>query len=178
MGIPATTAVTYLTVEKGTAFKNVSGSSDDPMPAGSPTWLSLLVGHSETACCCTDGYFYIDGLYFPGEKGKFVYKNDEPKFCDHINPAYGGAIVGGHILLDEDSDPHVGTGEDVYLLPICQTHNISRYNPNHNKEIGQGMGFYMVTSKDVGAAKLVGYLRASVVAEALAREEELARGDQ
>lgn len=40
------------------------------------------------------------------------------------------------------------------------------------------MGFYMVTSKDVGAAKLVGYLRASVVAEALAREEELARGDQ
>lgn len=98
MGIPATTAVTYLTVAEGTAFKNVSGSSDDPMPAGSSTWLSLLVGHSETACCCTDGYFYIDGLYFPGEKGDPVLKNDKPKFCDHINPAFGGTVVGGHVL--------------------------------------------------------------------------------
>ena len=177
VGIPATTAVTYLTVAEGTAFKNVSGSSDDPMPAGSSTWLSLLVGHSETSCCCTDGYFYIDGLYFPGEKGDPVLKNDKPKFCDHINPAFGGTVVGGHVLLDEDADPLVGTGGDVYFLPICQTHNISRYNPDRNANIGAGMGFYMVTSKEVGAAKLVGYLRASVIAEALAREEELARGD-
>ena len=80
-------------------------------------------------------------------------------------------------FLDEDADPLVGTGGDVYLLPICQTHNISRYNPDRNANIGAGMGFYMVTSKEVGAAKLVGYLRASVIAEALAREEELARGD-
>lgn len=98
-------------------------------------------------------------------------------FCDHINPAFGGTVVGGHVLLDEDADPLVGTGGDVYLLPICQTHNISRYNPDRNANIGAGMGFYMVTSKEVGAAKLVGYLRASVIAEALAREEELARGD-
>ena len=66
----------------------------------------------------------------------------------------------------------------MYLLPICQTHNISRYNPDRNANIGAGMGFYMVTSKEVGAAKLVGYLRASVVAGALAREGALARRDQ
>lgn len=178
VGIPATTAVTYLSIAKGTAFKNVSGSSEDPMPAGSPTWLSLLVGHSETSCCCTDGYFYIDGRYFPGEKGEVVYKNNKPKFCDHIKPAFGGIVVGGHVLLDEDADPRIGTGGDVYLLPLCQTHNISRYNPAHNKEIDTGMGFYMVTSKNVGAAKIIGYLRASVVAEALAREEAADRGDQ
>ena len=86
--------------------------------------------------------------------------------------------MGGHILLDEDAGTVVGAGGEVYLLPICQTHNISRYNPDRNANIGAAMGCYMVTSKEVGAAKLVGYLRASVVAKALAREEELARGDQ
>ena len=87
-------------------------------------------------------------------------------------------VSNGIVWMGEDADSLVGTGGDVYLLPICQTHNISRYNPDRNANIGAGMGFYMVTSKDVGAAKLVGYLRASVVAEALAREEELARGNQ
>ena len=110
-------------IKKGTTFSNVDGSLNDKNPYSAP-WIGIMrlvydvlrVNSQDLNNCCATPYYY----------------NWEDEEFDRM---HSGDVVGGHVYIAE--------GDDVFLLPICISHN------NLNSEMG-----YMMLERDILAIEL------------------------
>jgi len=126
----------------GTKFANVEGSARDTRPSDIINWIDFFddTGINIASCCAENGKYY-------------QYDNTEESFGVCNTP-----FCGGHIMPPETDEGDLPTesgrvekGSDVYLLPICNKHNI------HNNKKGPGAGFYMKLSRATQAVVLKGY---------------------
>lgn len=153
VAIPLTsTDCNVVPFQRGLPFQNVCGSSFDHWHPKrrrdeARSWIQLMrnKGCHPTDHCCTDGNYY-------DQYGR-AFLHD----CH-------GRMVGGHILIGKHKDPIVKPDGKVYLLPICNTHNIT------NIGSGAGLGYYMILGEDCDGLELFGYLQRSQVEEAIQAE--------
>lgn len=148
-------------IQSNTEFANVLGSSSDSIPEGYKYWLKLWVdkaneGKPYRDCCCTDHSFYS-----PANNTKYtsvyydVWNNDLHRW-DKTNATANcsGNLVGGHIIKSKSSSSP-STGDDVYILPICDKHNRAHIT----EKGGWGDGFYMIAARRITAVKLMYLLK-------------------
>ncbi|MCL2266066.1 MAG: hypothetical protein FWC22_08500 [Treponema sp.] len=159
----------------GTCFANVIGSKCDPkilIPGTEWEYSWIKLYEVKTECkladwkaCCTDGKIYAPNdseitttVSFPTEK-EGEYEEVTPFCCGCSSHSYielyHFGIVGGHIIKSKIAG-RVTPGVDfVYILPICQRHNICNLPDTYN----WGAGYYMKLKKNTPAVKLKGYLQ-------------------
>ena len=141
-----------------TCFANVIGSKDDPKPPGQTSWISYwksLTGESGSSCS-TDGKFYYINRACEMSYTKIFYPEEiDGQYEDTLVMAEcSKTIVGGHTIIAKAANT-VPPGGKVYIIPICDKHNLcypKRYS-------NWGTGFYMKLKKDTQAIELQGYLR-------------------
>lgn len=145
-----------------TPFVNVVGSKNDPLPRVDKvdSWIGLIKyaytfinNHGgpkyDSSSCCTDGKYY----------NPINHAEMQHKCCC-------GTIVGGHVLTGYYWPQKSLPGSDVYLLPICQTHNVSKYDPNtgmRGGNVNTGTIYYMKTKCEIHAVKLRKFLQRACV---------------
>lgn len=142
-------------VSKGTCFANVIGSGDDKNHISSKAslswiqlWAEVAGVEAESSCCCTDGNFYVMSGETETPLRRVVVFGHE---CDAV---CGGTLVGGHVILGARAAATVIKNSSVYILPICNTHNVAYTGSN-----GWGVGYYMKVREDTNALELTGYLK-------------------
>ena len=138
-------------------FANVIGSTGDKAIGDDgkvrSSWLALLREkyaewnkthgtNYKADQCCTDGCFY---------RGGENDVNDTSKTCNSTS------MVGGHVILNTDTPREVPKGWDVYLLPICSSHNISRINTTRCPNPKTGTDYYMKNNAPVLAMRMQNY---------------------
>lgn len=141
----------------GTKFANVINSVNDPRVDGK-NWLKLWLDITGTRFineCVTDNNFYCIGkdqkeysykmIYYPKYKSSLGQREESFEAATCF-----GSMVGGHIIIDTTSAAYVAPGGRVFILPICDKHNVA------HKELDSrwGTGFYMKLSCDTKAAQL------------------------
>lgn len=151
------------TVAQGTKFANVKYSTRDPYPQKykdpdhpeKNNWMHLWILLTKSGFvenCSTDGRFYYidkDGtertlskIYMPQ---KSVPQNAQCCVRD---------MRGGHVLLNATIAERALENAAVYIIPICNNHNVAS-----NIQGGDwGTGFYMRLKEDTKALILTGYL--------------------
>jgi hypothetical protein len=147
----------------GTAFANVEGSSHDTKPSGY-SWIGYF-----QACMVDEGDYVVNECC--AENGKVWYYDDQ-QYDSYKRPCDDDDIlVGGHIMPPEnpaESDElpnrtgELGENSDVYLLPICQRHNLHGISGSH------GAGYYMKLRHAMKAVILQGYCEPIQLQEMLA----------
>lgn len=140
-----------------TRFANVIGSTKDPHPKFDKKiidcwidlWADAANNKNKPTICCTDQTFYYlyNGLQEKYKKIMFlgIEMNAD---CDNT------VIVGGHVIMNATNATSVGTGGNVYILPICNKHNIG-----YAEGPDWGGGFYMRLDCDTTAVKLKNYMQ-------------------
>jgi hypothetical protein len=144
--------------EEDMNFANVEGSTNDPKPfSSSETWISFYklktgLKSSDSVKCCAIN----NEIYNPGNDAKI---NGEVRICNYKYDYFscGGSICGGHVLVGTKISAEVPIGDFVYLLPICNNHNICSLRSDGKK---WGAGYYMKLKEDTTALKLKNYLQA------------------
>ena len=144
-------------VDKNTPFVNVIGSTRDPRPKIYKSWIdvirqayNLTGGKYNPEICCTDGKYYDPCTHGEIQGGT----------------CHNNSIVGGHVLIDTMTPRSVEEGSYVYLLPICNNHNTSKYNPqsrNWDRNVNTGTVYYMKTACDTLAIQLCKYMQRACV---------------
>lgn len=139
----------------GTCFANVIGSTEDPHPRVEDKngkiihdwidlWIDKAKGVYNPVGCCTDGKFYY---LYRGQQKEFrrikYLKGESDAVCQ-------GKLIGGHVIMNATNATSVGTGGNVYILPICNKHNIGG---------NWGAGFYMRLVCDTTAVRLTNYMQ-------------------
>lgn len=149
-------------VNSGTKFANVEWSSRDPYPGkykeddpGKNNWLHLwikLTGGGFVRNCFTDGsFYYLDGGGREQTRTQIYIPNDlHPKAAQ----CSSGDMRGGHVILNATASATVPPGGPVYIIPICNTHNVASCTSGGH----WGAGFYMKLRNDTKALQLTGYL--------------------
>lgn len=143
------------------SFANVIGSGDDPLIDGKwwiDLWSEKCNGRVRPNACSSDGAFYIwDGrsenrlksVIFPEYTGSGWIYNDSPACCSNL-------FVGGHIIVNAKAAAVVLKGQGpVYIIPICNKHNIAITAQG----LSFGTGYYMKLRGKTSALKLKGYLK-------------------
>ncbi|MDE7390459.1 MAG: hypothetical protein K2M82_05925 [Lachnospiraceae bacterium] len=140
-----------------TVFANVIDSNKDPK-IDDKNWLKLWIDVTKhkgwVSNCFTDSNFYYgsDETYsriFLDKKEGTVWTPKE------INAACCTTIVGGHVLLNCYDAKIADMDAEVYIIPICDTHNRAHSGTTRT----WGKGYYMKLQNDTKAIKLIGYLR-------------------
>lgn len=142
-----------------TMFANVMGSGSDPK-VGGKSWLKLWVdvangGKGVSSCAANDKFYYMNGTV-ESTHDNIIY----PKFIASLNrrqdtresAVCGGSLVGGHVIVNATSAAYVPQDGLVYIIPICDKHNVS-----HTSGKNWGEGFYMKLSSSITAVELEGY---------------------
>lgn len=142
------------------SFANVIGSGADPL-IGGKWWIDLWSKEFNRGvrpnACSTDGAFYIwDGksenrlksVIFPEYTGSGWIYTDSPACCSN-------SFVGGHIIVNAKAADEVHEGGLVYIIPICNKHNIAITAQG----LSFGTGYYMKLRGKTSALKLKGYLK-------------------
>lgn len=103
--------------ETGQEFANVKGSTGDPKPEDSKSWIGLwetmynnTLGTIPPRDCYTDGqkYEYRNGI---------EYRDDL-----HMYPIRRKNVIGGHVVKGKVSEK-ADEGDTVFIIPICYAHN-------------------------------------------------------
>lgn len=151
----------------GTIFANAIGSNNDPRPKEyrkNEPWIQIwekVTNYSGARFCCTNGKFYDSGT--ASETEISVKYGGSVSDCTSIQ----SRIVGGHVILGKAAD-RPSQGASVYLLPICNCHNIAS-SPGRSS----GCGFYMKLSAQTVPVILDGYM-----IDARKYIEELKKGNE
>lgn len=132
----------------GTTFANVIGSSHDKRHEGA-SWIDLLVRYA--------GYD-PNNLFCCAQANSFYYSSIQPDTLVPNLTCSGGHIVGGHIVLGRFAREMSQNAPGVFLLPICQHHNIIRVDDISNPEHNTGAGFFMKLNAPHNALILNFYL--------------------
>lgn len=143
-------------------FANVIGSGNDPLIENKwwrNLWEEKANGGKKAGNCLTDGNFYA--MQYGTEKTlssvMVPYKNEATQQWESSlqTATCNSAIVGGHIIVNSKEATQVAEGGTVYILPICNKHNMA-----YAATAWQwGTGFYMKLSGTVNALRLIGYLK-------------------
>lgn len=147
---------------KITSFANVIGSKDDPKIDGKSwkeLWKVKANSGKEPTNCSSDGFFYtlIGESEIPLNRITMPRYNDITRNWEYYDEdaTCSGSIVGGHIIVNAINAATVAEGSgSVYIIPICNKHNIAFTN---GKRFGEG--FYMKLRERTNALKLRGYLK-------------------
>jgi len=134
-------------------FANVIGSSSDPCPDPSNVWLKYWLNMTGTQggiwSCCTDGNFYYLNNHQQERTVREIFVRD-----DLVNAACSSRDMrGGHVILNVTKAATVLEDGPVYILPICNNHNIGRTSYYGS----YGEGFYMKLGAATQAIQLQGY---------------------
>ncbi len=138
----------------GTNFANVLGSTGDK-PNNDPTkyWYDFIKeklaaeGYCSSPCCAQNK------LYDSSNDGeiKNVYIGTA---TSAVKFTCGGALAGGHVLMDVKTPAVVARNTDVCILPICANHNIAHITLSS----GWGDRYYMKLERKMKAVVMEGYL--------------------
>lgn len=135
----------WVDVNPETDFVNVVGSSSDPIPLLENSWIALLrniyahIGYNYDGTCCAGNRIFT-------LRAGSAFDNLVELNCH-------GNIVGGHVLINQKQNVIAYPNSTVYLLPICNCHNIYRVGNG-----SAGTGFFMRTDRRLPAIQLDAFL--------------------
>ncbi len=136
----------YTYIDEGKIFRNVKGTTNDPMPINPNTgyeyhsWIGLwkqmyyqTTGTNPICVCCTDGKVY--------ETSDRVEYGEDLKGCQNT-----GLIVGGHVIRRKRYKS-VNVGDLVYIVPICMSHDhikIKKYMKTGQKTFAVKLNYKII----------------------------------
>lgn len=147
------------TIRWKTNFANVIGSKDDPKPPGQTSWISYwksLTGESGSSCSTDGKFYYMNGAYEMSYANIFYPEEIAGQHVDEttVTAKCSETIVGGHTIINTKAATPVPPGGKVYIIPICDKHNLCHTTIFNN----WGTGFYMKLKNHTKAIELQGYL--------------------
>lgn len=164
-------------LEAGMAFANVLGSTGDSIPAGNTAWRKMIeklnrkfkmVPDYDFTVCCANPLISgepNDTAFIPSPR--FARYKDylaQERCNDSTSHKEQKQIVcGGHVILDRNAK-EVASGDDVFIVPICQHHNTLQL-PGCKR----GQGYYMET-RTLTPAAVVKYRIDGALVEAYLEE--------
>lgn len=150
----------------GTAFANVEGSTDDPKPGHYSTWRQLMKDKisNYTTCCAETDTIYRSATRQRDMRFQCTYGgNEKPNYVDYKKGIW---MQGAHVLMNETSSRKPSEGAIVYMLPLCQAHNI------YDKITGTfGTGYFMKLRRAQEVITLTGFISSSTIQNAILKEE-------
>ncbi len=160
------------TFDEGTPFANVEGSTPDPKPidpkSGKPysSWRQLMKAKisNYTTCCAEKDTIYKSSTH--KRDTSFTCTNGGIEKPDP-DVKKGIWMHGAHVLMNETASKKPPEGSTVYMLPLCENHNIFNEVTGH-----YGTGYYMKLRRTQEAIILNGFITNLTIQNAISQEEQ------